>query len=128
MFSNAVGGVCKICFLLNNSPKLSNSGVDRERRYHPDICMTVELLARDYGAECWWKFVVEDESDIEEIFRDYSNAYWSFNPWEVFLMPIGANQEEYFANREKVVELAIKYNFRYSPREHIAIWNQKTGI
>ena len=112
----------------NNSPKLSNSGVPVERRYFPRVCMAVDFLAEKYGAECWWKFVVKDEEDIKEIYENFSNPYWTFNPGTVFLMPMGANQEEYFANREKVVELAIQHGFRYSPREHIAIWNQKTGI
>lgn len=112
----------------NNSPKLSNSGVPEERRVNLEACMRVEQLAGDYQAECWWKFVVKDQSDIDEIFKTYSGQFWSFNPWEVYLMPMGASQEEYFQNRERVVELAIQNGFRYSPREHIAIWNQKTGI
>ena len=112
----------------NNSPKLSNSGVLEERRVNLEACMRVEQLARENNAECYWKFVVKDQADVDEIFKTYSGQFWSLNPWEVYLMPMGADQEEYFRNREKVVELAIQNGFRYSPREHIAIWNQKTGI
>ena len=112
----------------NNSPKLANSGVPESRRVNLQACMDVERLARDNHALCYWKFVVKDQADIDEIFKTYSGQFWSFNPWEVYLMPMGATQEEYFMNREKVVELAIQNGFMYSPREHIAIWNQKTGI
>lgn len=106
----------------NNSPKLSNAEVPLERRYKPEV-----LEDMSQYSNCTWKFVVQDEQDVEEIKRDFLEPF-HIPTYRVCLMPKGANQEEYFANREKVVEMAIENGFRYSPREHIAIWNQKTGI
>ena len=105
----------------NNSPKLSNSGVPEERRYNPEAML--ELL--DYP--CVYKFVVKDEADWQEIEEKYIKPGY-VRKHSILLMPMGATQQEYFENREKVVELAVKHGVRYSPREHIAIWDKKTGI
>ena len=103
----------------NNSPKLSNSGVPKDRRYRNS------LKTIPYNST--FKFVVKDEEDWDEIQRDFIDKGLC-NKYQICLMPMGASQEEYFANREKVVELAVKHGVRYSPREHIAIWDKKTGI
>ena len=105
----------------NNSPKLSNSGVPEERRYRPEVLK--DLL--DYP--CIYKFVVKDEADWQEIEEKYIKPGY-VRKHSILLMPMGATQQEYFENREKVVELAVKHGIRYSPREHIAIWDKKTGI
>ena len=102
----------------NNSPKLSNSGVPLERRYNPKAIMSLPQNST-------FKFVVKDEKDWDEITEYYLGL---IQKCQICLMPMGADQAEYFANREKVVELAVEHGVRYSPREHIAIWNKKTGI
>ena len=43
-------------------------------------------------------------------------------------MPLGGCREELYKNREYVVELAIRENVRYSSREHIVLWDKKTGV
>lgn len=108
----------------NNSPKLSSSGVSAEKRIVPGAIRKLQSL---YFGDVCYKFVVKDEKDIEELERDFVDAF-SIDKGQVYLMPLGADREEYNSNREKVVELAIKYGYRYSPREHIAIWDKKTGI
>lgn len=106
----------------NNSPKLANSNVVRSIRYKPEIIE--EMSALDNS---WFKFVVKDETDIKEILDNYLKKKL-IRKEQVILMPMGATRKEYESNREKVVELAVKHGFRYSPREHIAIWDKKTGI
>lgn len=105
----------------NNSPKLSNSGVPEERRYNPKAFVSL------YGHPCTYKFVVKDEEDWQEIEEKYIKPGY-VRKSSIVLMPMGASQKEYFENREKVVELAVRCGVRYSPREHIAIWDKKTGI
>lgn len=105
----------------NCSPKLSNSNVPVEKRYVPEAMKALHF------ENCYYKFVVQGESDVEEIYKKYINPGY-VDPLQVTLMPMGATREEYESNREKVVSLAIDHGFRYSPREHIAIWDQKTGI
>lgn len=105
----------------NNSPKLSNSGVPEERRYNPKAFVSL------YGRPCIYKFVVKDEEDWQEIEEKYIKPGYVRKD-SIVLMPMGASQKEYFENREKVVELAVRHGVQYSPREHIAIWDKKTGI
>lgn len=104
----------------NNSPKLANSQVPIQKRFRYDAIKSIP-------SNSTFKFVVKDESDWQEIEGYYLNS-GLIQKHQICLMPMGADQAEYFANREKVVELAVKHGVRYSPREHIAIWNKKTGI
>lgn len=105
----------------NNSPKLSNSQVPENRRYNP------KALAAMKDLPCTFKFVVKDEEDWEEIQEKYIDPGY-VTKGQIVLMPMGATQKEYIENREKVVEIAVACCVRYSPREHIAIWDKKTGI
>ena len=104
----------------NNSPKLSNSNVPRARRYRLEALKSIPLNST-------YKFVVRNEDDWKEIEKDFIHQ-GLVKKSQICLMPMGADQAEYFENRENVVELAVKHGVRYSPREHIAIWNKKTGI
>lgn len=113
--------ILRYVMVWNNSPKLSNSGVPEERRYNPQAFVSL------YGQNCIFKFVVRDEADWQEIEEKYIKPGY-VRKRSIALMPMGATREEYFANRENVVELAVKHGVRYSPREHIAIWDKKTGI
>lgn len=106
----------------NNSPKLSNSGLARARRYFPEA-----IKAASGGSGSWFKFVVSSEADWDEIQVDYIDA-GLVQRRQIILMPMGADREEYNANREKVVDMATAHCVRYSPREHISIWDKKTGV
>ncbi|MCF0174778.1 MAG: 7-carboxy-7-deazaguanine synthase QueE [Bacteroidales bacterium] len=113
--------LCALVNQWNNSPKLSNSGVPKSKRYNPQAIKALE------GENCYYKFVVNGENDWDEIQSDFI-ATGLVKRQQVILMPMGGTFEEYAANREKTVELAIEHGVRYSPREHIAIWNDKKGI
>lgn len=106
----------------NNSPKLKNSGNPNFVRYQPHILKTLALLPNS-----WFKFVIGGEDDWAEIENDFLNTDL-IDKSQIILMPLGADQTELFNNREKVIELAIKYGVRYSTREHIVVWNKKTGV
>lgn len=107
----------------NNSPKLSNSEVAFDKRYSS---AAMDSLGGSFG-EVWYKFVVSGEQDWKEIQRNYIlPGYAKLD--QIYLMPMGANFEEYSKNREAVIEMAIRHRVKYSPREHISIWDKKTGI
>jgi len=44
------------------------------------------------------------------------------------LMPEGAMRDELNRTRELTVDIAIRENVRFSEREHIVLWNKKTGV
>jgi len=106
----------------NNSPKLDNSGNLRIIRYQPNILEDLSKLENS-----WFKFVINDLDDWEEIYVDFLFPMLIRRD-QIVLMPEGATRVELEMSREMVVELAIKHNVRYTTREHVVLWNRKTGI
>lgn len=72
-----------------------------------------------------WKFVYNDESDIEEIL--YLQKKAEFKNKDVFLMPEGLTKEEIESKRLNIIQVCLKYNFNYSERLHILIWGNTRG-
>lgn len=106
----------------NNSPKLTNSGMKERARLKPDV---IQHMAKKRNS--WFKFVVngqEDWSEIEANFLATGLIYRS----QVILMPQGDTQEKLNLNRERVADLAIREDVRFSDRLHVTIWNKKTGV
>jgi organic radical activating enzyme len=106
----------------NNSPKLSNSGNSRISRYKPKILQKLSELPNS-----WFKFVVDREEDWEEIQMDFLDTNL-IKKEQIILMPKGATKNELEQNREIAVIMAIQHNIRYCSREHIILWNKRTGI
>lgn len=106
----------------NNSPKLSNSGNLTYKRYNPQIIKKLGELQNS-----WFKFVITSKEDWEEIVIDFLIPKL-INKDQIVLMPQGSTRKELMENREFVVNLAIKNNVRYTTREHIILWDKKTGV
>jgi 7-carboxy-7-deazaguanine synthase len=106
----------------NNSPKLESSGNSTRARYKPNVIKQTAQLKNS-----WFKFVVTDEYDWEEIERDYlTPGLIQVN--QVVLMPEGQTREELERTRELTVNLAIEKGVRYSDRLHVVVWDKKTGV
>jgi len=106
----------------NNSPKLENSGNTLRTRYNTTIIKKTAELKNS-----WFKFVVTGEKDWDEI-EEYFLIPKLITKSQIILMPQGETREELYVNCETVIELAVKHNVRYSSREHIAVWDKKTGV
>jgi len=106
----------------NNSPKLRNSGNLDIIRYQPKILQYMGTLPNS-----WFKFVIMGEYDWQEIKQDFLETGF-ISKDQIVLMPEGATREQLKKNQEKVVEIAIRENVRYTPREHVMIWDRKTGV
>lgn len=106
--------------LWNVSPKLSNACTkplnDATIQYHAKMASAVNIF----------KFVVADEDDVKEAVEVCRKHIIRSN--KAYLMPLASTREEYLEVAPRVVELALKYRFNFSPREQIAIWNQATGV
>ena len=102
----------------NVSPKLLNSGETFERRFKRDVLERLNKLNSVF------KFVVEKEEDIVEIFTNY--GYLNKN--RIYLMPAGETQEKLAAVRPEIMELCKKYILKFTDRLHIDAWNKKTGV
>ncbi|WP_375142048.1 7-carboxy-7-deazaguanine synthase QueE [Natronoarchaeum rubrum] len=122
--------------LASVSPKLSNSTPTAERdpagdgewaERHDDRRIDMDALTglvEDYDTQL--KFVVADEDDLPEILDlldRLRDAAVPISDEDVLLMPEGATRERLAETRERVADLALEHDFRYTPRLHVDLWN-----
>ena len=106
------------------SPKLSVSGESWEAAIKPEV-------ARQYadvsGGDIYFKFVVADQSDVDEVTRAVQLYRDSGVECPVYLMPLGGRSEEYTLNVQEVAELCMQRGWRFSPRLHISLFGNAWG-
>lgn len=100
------------------SPKLSNNGDPVEKRYKPDV---LRFLVENNAC---FKFVAKEESHLKEVFENYINApEINLSPENVWIMPMCGSREELIEVGPVVADLCKKYNFKFSNRLHLQLWN-----
>jgi 7-carboxy-7-deazaguanine synthase len=104
----------------NVSLKLAHSGVPSERRL---VAPAIERF-RELGA--WFKFVVGDERDLEEVLAIQSRHALPSD--RILLMPLGMRRDEQQALMPQVISWCVRHGFRFSPRLHILIWGPRRGV
>jgi len=104
----------------NCSPKLSDSGNKKSRRFKPE---DIRTIAKQKSAS--FKFVFSAQSDLTEI-EEYIAL--GIRQDQVMLMPAGASTDELDQIRQKVVEICLDRGWRYTDRLQIVIWEQATGV
>lgn len=103
------------------SAKLACSGEKKEDRFNRGA-----ISSMMGGGNAWFKFVVATQKDVEEIKEYLAECSPLVDP-VVYLMPMGGHPDEYKKNEKNVYELALKNNFRFSPRLHVAIMGNGWG-
>ena len=107
---------------INCSPKLSNSGLSAKQRINPEAIKRI-MQHSNYQ----FKFVISNEEDVQEIFRDFIIPF-SIPLANVVCMP-GLDDAANFEERTRfVLEMAKKYKFRGLTRLHIAAWNKTLNV
>lgn len=106
----------------NNSPKLMNSGMKERARLKPGVLEYMSLQKNS-----WFKFVISNDDDWDELDRDFLQPGY-IKKEQIILMPEGQTQAELELTRELTADMAIKHGTRFSDRQHVTIWNQKTGV
>ncbi|WP_435552481.1 7-carboxy-7-deazaguanine synthase QueE [Natrinema sp. CGMCC1.2065] len=125
--------------LASISPKLASSTPTPERapedapageweERHERDRIDMDALVRLVEAyDVQLKFVVTDADDMPEILEllgDLRDATAVPIPDDdILLMPEGATRERLAETRTRVADLAMEYGFRYTPRLHVALWN-----
>lgn len=105
----------------NCSPKLRNSqNIDQARRKQ-------DVIQRLAQADTLFKFVVMHNEDLDEIERDWVQAY-NIPVDQVCLMPQGVTAEEVHKNAQRVVEYAKLKGYRLLGRLQNEIWGAKRGV
>ena len=106
------------------SPKLSVSGHDWDDAIKPDIARSYSDIP---GSKLYFKFVVCDTMDVDEVDKAVSVFGSSGVNAPVYLMAVGGTSESYFKNGKDVAELALKKGYRYSPRLHVDVFGNAWG-
>jgi 7-carboxy-7-deazaguanine synthase len=107
---------------INCSPKLSNSGLDAKQRIKPEA---IERIMEHKNYQ--FKFVISNEEDVQEIFRDFIVPF-NIPLSNVVCMP-GLDDAKDFEERTRfTLEMAKKYRFRGLTRLHIAAWNKTLNV
>jgi len=107
---------------INCSPKLSNSGMTEKQRIVPEAIKRI-MEHPNYQ----FKFVISNEEDIQEMFRDF------INPFEIPLknvvcMPGMDKQEDFHERTQWVLEMSKRYKFRGLTRLHISAWDKTLDV
>ena len=121
------------CDLASLSPKLANSAPDdrlpgswREKhervRWQPDV---VRTWVKKYAYQL--KFVVADESDLEEIEAMVGELGEPIPKAKILLMPEGTSPEVLRARTTWLAELCKSRGYRFAPRLHIELYGNRRG-
>jgi 7-carboxy-7-deazaguanine synthase len=104
----------------NVSPKLSNSGIPREKRIQTDVLRWHSLR------NSYFKFPIacrEDLMEVDDIVRSVP-----LKRSRVFLMPVCSTREEHLSSSLMVVELAKLSGYMYSPRMQLVLYDKALGV
>jgi 7-carboxy-7-deazaguanine synthase len=121
------------CDLVSLSPKLKNSAPDPELfeawhgrheklRWQPVV---VREWVEKYPFQL--KFVVAQESDLNEIQLLLRELGGKVSPQKVLLMPEGITVEALRAREAMLVELCRRHGYRYCHRLHIELFGNRRG-
>jgi 7-carboxy-7-deazaguanine synthase len=107
---------------INCSVKLANSGMPAARRINPTALQTI----MDHD-NYWFKFVISNETDIEEIENDFITPF-NIPPSKVLMMPGLDSQKDFHERTKFCLEMAKKYGYVGLTRLHVSAWDQLTGV
>jgi 7-carboxy-7-deazaguanine synthase len=107
---------------INCSPKLSNSGMSEKQRIVPEAIKRI-MEHPNYQ----FKFVISNEEDIQEMFRDFINLF-EIPLKNIVCMPGMDKQEDFHERTQWVLEMSKKYKFRGLTRLHISAWDKTLDV
>lgn len=109
----------------NISPKLENSGMSYVRRINQGVIKRYLDLSELKSVA--FKFVVSNRTDVEEIAKTYTIPF-NIPDRLVWLMPCASSRGELYTTGRRVAELCKLYNYHYSSRLQIELWDKTTGV
>ena len=106
------------------SLKLDNSGEPVEKRILSQALKNIQAHAK----EAFLKFTI-DANLVETTALDEINQIREILPeLEVYCMPVGESRDSIWKNDKAVFEFCMKYDFRYSDRLHIRVFDMTQGV
>jgi 7-carboxy-7-deazaguanine synthase len=108
----------------STSPKLSISGEHWAKAIKGEVA---QQYANIPNSHLYFKFVIQDEQDLEEV-EMAREEYKKFGvEADIFLMAVGATQEGQAKTAKQVADLALQNGYKYSPRLHVDLFGNKWG-
>lgn len=105
------------------SPKLTNNGDPREKRYKPAV---LRWHAENGSG---FKFVINDEKDLDEVFSEYIfNRDINVPLNRIWLMPCCGSRTEHTEKSAMVAELCKRHKLKFSPRLQLVIWDKALKV
>jgi len=105
----------------NCSPKTNNSLNRKSARVKPKVINALKSV------DTFFKFVVVEAKDIEEIERDYIKPFM-LDPNRVIIMPQGVTKEEVRINALKMVDFVKSRGYRILLRLHLDLWGAERRV
>jgi 7-carboxy-7-deazaguanine synthase len=102
----------------NVSPKLANSGMERERRYRPEVLRAFQATGRAV-----FKFVAVDGADLDEAAAMVDECGLG----QVWVMPEGTDATTVLARMATLAPLVLARGWNLTPRLHILLWGDERG-
>lgn len=120
--NDAIGGIYGATF--TTSPKLRSNGDPENITYKP------EILRWHVQNKSGFKFVINSDRDIEEIWEKYVDDKEGINiPLNrIWFMPCCGSREEHVENAPAVAEYAKAMDVNFSPRLQLIIWNKALKV
>jgi len=106
------------------SPKLTTNGDPEEKTYIP------EVLKWHVKKGSGFKFVINSDKDIEEIWRKYVNDDQGINVHlnRIWFMPCCGSRKEHIERAAAVAEYAKAMHVNFSPRLQLVIWDKALKV
>lgn len=123
-FRNYLGSNARFETTFSCSPKLSVSGESWESAIKPDVAANYAGVP---GTDIYFKFVVADMDDVEEVRRAVQLYRDAGVECPVYLMPVGGRSEGYDLTVQEVAKLCMEQGWRFSPRLHISLFGNAWG-
>ena len=113
----------KAC-IFSLSLKLKNSGEPKVKRIVPQALLNIQAHAK----ESFLKFTI-DANLVETTALEEINEIREILPdLDVYCMPVGESRDTIWRNDKAVFAFCMKYNYRYSDRLHIRVFDTTQGV
>lgn len=106
------------------SPKLTTNGDAESKTYVAEV---LRWHARHYSG---FKFVINSDKDIEEVWRKYVDDDKGINvdTNRIWFMPCCGSRQEHIERAPAVAEYAKAMNVNFSPRLHLLVWDKALRV
>ncbi len=106
------------------SVKLSNSNEVKEKRVNKKAIKNIVLNAK----EAFFKFTISKELIDTTAFNEINEIKQLAPNLDIFCMPTGECRKSIWGHDKAVFEFCKKYNFKYSDRLHIRVFDKTQGV